>query len=141
MPRTWNIDDILWKPRQRFRHICKQALVMKKIPIPWQFTQALYTSHVYLSHSVEWGESLSFWDQFLNFGPLINISLISALRGLEISPNIFKWGKLSFPSIFCSSKTKTKFWPTFSLVRLPRALKPLPINSASLTFDVCVPYW
>jgi len=54
----------------------------------------------------------------LNVGPIMNISLVSALRGLETSPNIIKCGILSFPTIFCSSTTKSNFDPLTRLYDL-----------------------
>ena len=58
------------------------------------------------------------WGKFLNFGLLSHISLTSALRGLETSPNIFKWGELLFPTLLVALKRKSNFDPLSRLYDL-----------------------
>ena len=57
--------------------------------------------------------------QILNFAPFINISLISALRGLETSPNIFKWGNYRFQAFFVALRPKPNFDPLSRLYDFP----------------------
>ena len=54
-------------------------------------------------------------DTILNFGLIFNISLIYALRGLEISSNILWCGKLSFPTISVALRPKSNSETLFPL--------------------------
>ena len=54
----------------------------------------------------------------LNYRPITNISLISVLLGLETSPNIFKWGELSFATTFVALRLNSNFDPLSRLYDL-----------------------
>ena len=62
---------------------------------------------------------------------LIYNSIAKNIWGFDTSPKVLRYGNPLFPTIFHCPCSKFRPWPTISLIRCYRALKPVPIDRAT----------